>query len=161
MKAIRHRLAEIEAAEGRAAPAPAPAPAAAPAPAPAPSSSAALLDPEEARQRDIARNVDFLRVLAGEKSKLAAPSASAASILASGGKPLAFAGSGNKLGGTGAPASAGPTLADTTTKKVIVKGEIKTVTNMSASMAENERAKRAAAAEARMKALAAAQEGSS
>lgn len=96
---------------------------------------------EAARQRDIARNIDFLRVLAGEKSRLADdPTTEKVGY-------VAFGGGGQSLGGGG---SAAPAQTNTTGEKrrVIVNGELTTASGLSDTA--DERARRAAAARARL-----------
>jgi hypothetical protein len=95
-----------------------------------------------ARARDIARNVDFLRVLAGEKSTLSADPSREPTNPAF----QAFAGSGHKLGGAGAASSDGAG-AGGGGKRVMVDGVVKLANGHSDTA--DERAKRAAAARAR------------
>ena len=116
---------------------------------------------EDARARDIARSVDFLRVLAGEKSKLAASDSDATSSSAS--AFTSFGGKGQSLGGapssSAAPSSAAAPSASTV-KRFVSAGGI--LTNATAATlppvvvrsltADVERERRAAAALARMQA---------
>jgi hypothetical protein len=98
-----------------------------------------------ARARDIARNVDFLRVLAGEKSTLSADPSREPTNPAF----QAFAGSGHKLGGSsgGAGAASGDGGGGGAGKRVMVDGVVKLANGHSDTA--DERAKRAAAARAR------------
>ena len=120
----------------------------------APVSSSAAAEPgfEEARRRDIARNADFLRVLAGEKTKLAAADEAA----------LPFSGSGQKLGGSTAGTDPTDTGRGGPKRKVVnAMGQLTYAKGVTDSLPERE--KRAAAALARINAMqkqAAAQEAS-
>jgi hypothetical protein len=106
---------------------------------------------EEARRRDIARNADFLRVLAGEKTKLAAADEAA----------LPFSGSGQKLGGSTAGTDPTDTGRGGPKRKVVnAMGQLTYAKGVTDSLPERE--KRAAAALARINAMqksAAATEG--
>ena len=116
------------------------------------SSAAAEPGFEEARRRDIARNADFLRVLAGEKTKLAATDEAA----------LPFSGSGQKLGGSTAGTDPTDTGRGGPKRKVVnAMGQLTYAKGVTDSLPERE--KRAAAALARINAMqkqAAAQEAS-
>jgi hypothetical protein len=106
---------------------------------------------EEARRRDIARNADFLRVLAGEKTKLASVDEAA----------LPFSGSGQKLGGSTAGTDPTDTGRGGPKRKVVnAMGQLTYAKGVTDSLPERE--KRAAAALARINAMqksAAAAEG--
>jgi len=120
----------------------------------APVATSATAEPgfEEARRRDIARNADFLRVLAGEKTKLAAADETA----------LPFSGSGQKLGGSTAGTDPTDTGRGGPKRKVVnAMGQLTYAKGVTDSLPERE--KRAAAALARINAMqkqAAAQEAS-
>jgi len=94
--------------------------------------------------------VDFLRVLAGEKTRLSDdPSKDPASF-------VAFGGSGNRLGGTAAPAHPPAGGGGGDKRRVVVDGVLQTATGFSDTAAERE--KRAAAARARLAAASAARD---
>jgi hypothetical protein len=114
-----------------------------PALAPAPASASNELSQEELRRRDVARNVDFLRVLAGEKSKLAADPSQSKDY-------VAFQGGGQKLGGdrTNLPTDTGMGV-----KKKVVTAEGKVAYAKGVTDSAGEREKRAAAALARLNSL--------
>ena len=101
------------------------------------------LSQEELRKRDIARNVDYLRVLAGEKSKLAADPGA-------GKEYIPFGGGGSKLGGdrTNLPTDTGNGI-----KKKIVTSEGNITIKKGVTDGVNEREKRAAAALARLNSM--------
>jgi hypothetical protein len=138
-KSTRQRLAELEAMEGGG-PVAAAAPAAASA---APVNNSSNLSDEALKARDIARNIDFLRVLAGDKTKLAADPT----------KPtegyIPFGGQGAKVGGDSAVADDIPAQTNTTgeKRKVVLNGAVQIAKGT--SDLESERAKRAAAVAAR------------
>lgn len=101
------------------------------------------LSQEELRRRDIARNVDYLRVLAGEKSKLAADPGA-------GKEYIPFGGGGAKLGGdrTNLPMDTGNGM-----KKKIVTAQGNVTYAKGVTDSANEREKRAAAALARLNSM--------
>lgn len=107
---------------------------------------------EQAKNKDIQRNVDFLRVLAGEKSKLAADPTQDKSY-------VAFQGKAQKLGGD---LSSIPQGADAGTgKKRVVKADGSVGYNKGVTDTKEERDKRAAAALARLNSIAKAAAASS
>ncbi len=110
--------------------------------------AAPTADFEAQKAADIARNVDYLRVLAGEKTKL--------SLTAEGDKGyVPFAGRGEKMGGGGDSAPGKEAYRAAGPKKVIdAKGNVTVAPNAFNSAEERER--RAAAIEARMAKMAAA-----
>lgn len=115
----------------------------------APAAPSAADDLAAAKARDIARNVDFLRVLAGDKARLAADPSKDPMV-----GYVAFGGGGHALGGGDASAGGGgggvPAQTNVTGEKrrVIVGGEIQIASGLSDTA--DERARRAAAARARL-----------
>jgi len=105
---------------------------------------------EARRREDIARNVDYLKVLAGEKSKLSSDPKKDLGY-------IAFGGVGNKVGGGGGEGGPSANLykGNAGPKRVVgADGKLGLARGASDSVAERER--RAAAAEARMARAAAA-----
>lgn len=101
---------------------------------------------EAARQADIAKSVDFLRVLAGDKAKLGAGSGA--------GTHVAFGGMGNKLGGGSSDGPSKDLYRSTGPAKKIVSADGKIGIARGATDAAEERERRAAAALARFAAAA-------
>lgn len=119
-----------------------------PSPAPPRAPAVSLSDAQEAaRQADIAKSVDFLRVLAGDKAKLGAGSGA--------GTHVAFGGMGNKLGGGGAAEGPSKDLyRNTGPAKKVVSADGTIGIARGATDAAEERERRAAAALARFAAAA-------
>ena len=101
------------------------------------------MDAEARRREDIARNVDYLKVLAGEKSKLSADPKKDLGY-------LTFGGVGNKVGGGSSGGPSADLYKGNAGPKRVVGADGKLGLARGAGDAAIERERRAAAAEARM-----------